>query len=1112
MKKINVALLLSLFVSVAFSQSYTLSTFAGGGFGDEADANLAKLNNPVSVVKDAAGNVYVSDENHFVVRKINKAGIITTYAGNGTEGYSGDGGLATKAQLNHPRGLALDAEGNLFISDKNNHCIRKVSVNGYISTVIGKGYGDSLQATNAVLNLPVKAIKDAKGNMFIIDQVNNRIRKVTPNGVITTFAGNGQSGYSGDGGPATQATFNTITGIALDAAGNLYATDFWNNCVRKISTSGIISTIAGNGESGYSGDGGPANKSLLPSPEDVTVDKLGNIFVSTGDRRIRKIGLDGIISTFAGVGTMGYSGDGGQAINAEFNSPVSIVLDDIGNMYVADCYNNVVRKINTSGVVSTIAGTGGDGFTGDGGLATAAQLYSPIALALDTANNLYITTGGRIRKVDQNGIITTFVGKKIDTFSGDGGAASLAGINFPQKLSVDSEGNLLFADAMNQRIRMVNSNGIISTIVGTGLTDYCGDGEQASKAMLYFPEAIAFDAKGSLYITDVANFRIRKVDVNGVISTFAGNGVDNYSGDGGLATSASVSGLSGIAVDGSGNVFLSAGQSRIRKVDVNGIISKFAGNVSSGFTGDGGLAISASLNAPEGLACDASGNVYVADASNMRIRKISTSGIISTIAGNGLGSSNCPSDFGNGGQALNACLCAPSGVFVDVSGEVYIADRANQRIRKVDNTGIISNVAGVTNFSGDGGLAISAELYWPTGVAIDSKGNKYIADQYHHIIRKVDKYGVITTIAGRRFGAFSGDGGLATEAVLNSPQGVAVDKQGNIFIADTYNNRVRKIDVNGIITTVAGSQAYGAAGDGGLATSAALYQPADIAVDNRGNIYIADRILSRIRKVDTNGIITTVAGSVSAGFSGDRGPANLASLNEPTDIAVDDAGNLYIADMYNQRIRKVDTNGVISTIAGTGNVGSLGDGSLAINAELNAPVGVTVDKNGVIYFTQFGTPLIRKIDGNGIITTIAGNQVQGYWNNGGDALKCSLFTPMGIAVDSIGQIYFADVINNRIGVLTSATGVLNLAKQEDFNEFFNVYPNPSSGKFTLSVNSDILPKQVSVINLFGEIICKETFITSSTVDLDLSAYSKGIYFVNIVSSDNRKFCQKMIIE
>jgi sugar lactone lactonase YvrE len=1112
MKKINLLILISLFISTTFSQSYTLSTFAGGGFGDEADANLAKLNNPVSVVKDAAGNIYFSDENHFVVRKINKAGIITTYAGNGTEGYSGDGGLATKAQLNHPRGLALDAEGNLFICDKNNHCIRKVSVNGYISTVIGKGYGDGLQATNAVLNKPVKAIKDANGNIFIIDQFNNRIRKVTPNGVISTFAGNGQKGYSGDGGPATNASFNIISGIALDAVGNLYVADFWNNCVRKISTAGIISTIAGNGESGFAGDGGPANKSLLSCPEDVTLDKLGNVYISTGDRRIRKIGLDGIISTFAGVGNMGYSGDGGLAINAEFNSPVSIVLDDIGNMYVADCYNNVVRKINTAGVVSTIAGTGGGGFTGDGGLATAAELYSPIAVALDASNNLYITTGGRIRKVDQNGIITTFVGKKTDTFSGDGGNAALAGINFPQKLFVDSEGNLLFADAMNQRIRMVNSKGIINTIVGNGFTDYCGDGELASRAMLNSPEAIAIDTKGTMYITDASNFRIRKVEVNGIISTFAGNGLEKYSGDGGLATSASLNGLSGIAVDKFGNVFLSAGLSHIRKVDVNGIISNFAGNGESGFKGDGGLAISASLNSPEGLACDASGNVYLADASNNRIRKISTNGIISTIVGNGINSSNCPSDFGNGGQALNACLFAPSGVFVDALGEVYIADGANQRIRKVDNNGIISNVAGVTIFSGDGGLAISAELFWPTGITLDSKGNKYIADQYHHIIRKVDKNGVITTIAGRRFGAFSGDGGLATEAVLNSPQGVAVDKNGNIFIADTYNNRIRKIDLNGIITTVAGSQGYGAFGDGGLATSATLYQPADIAIDKIGNLYIADRILSRIRKVDTNGIITTVAGNVYAGFSGDGGPANLASLNEPYDIAVDEAGNLFIADKYNHRIRKVDTNGIITTVAGTGNAGTFKDGNLAINAELNAPAGLTIDKKGEIYFTQFGIPLICKIDINGIITTIAGNKVQGNWNNGGDALKCALYYPMGIALDSTGQIYFADELNNRIGVLTPTTEVLNLANQDNYNEYFYTYPNPSSGKFRLSVNTNILPKQFTIIDIYGEIICEQSFNSSSTVDLDLSAYSKGIYFVNIVSSDNRIFCKKMVIE
>ena len=1114
MKKIFFLCLIMVSVSMSFGQAYQLSTFAGGGFGDGSDANLAKLNNPVCVVKDASGNLYVSDENHFVVRKINAAGIITTYAGIGTEGYSGDGGLATKAQLNHPRGLALDAAGNLYIADKNNHCIRKVSVNGIISTVIGKGYGDSLAATNAVLNNPVQAIKDANGNMFIIDQINNRIRKVNSNGVITTYAGNGQTGYSGDGGPATQASFNVITGIALDASGNLYATDSWNNCVRKISTSGIISTIAGNGQSGYSGDGGPANMALLASPEDVAVDKIGNIFISTGDRRIRKIALDGTISTFAGVGTMGYSGNGGPAVNAEFNSPVSIALDDLGNMYVADCYNHVVRKINTSGVVSTIVGTGVGGYSGDGGLATAAQLYNPIAVALDAANNLYITAEGRIRKVDQNGIITTVAGIQSITYSGDGGPATSAGLGFPQKISIDSDGNLYIACGI-QRIRMVNSNGVISTIAGTGLTDYCGDGAQASKAMLFFPDAIAFDAQGSLYITDVANFRIRKVATNGIITTLAGNGIENYSGDGGLATLASLNGLSGIAIDGTGNVFFSAGLNRIRKVDVNGIVSTFAGNVISGFMGDGGLATSARLYSPEGLACDASGNLYIADANNDRIRKISPNGIITSIAGSGLRGGNCPLNFGNGGQALQACLYAPSGVFVDPTGVIYIADRGNQRIRQIDNNGIISNVAGVSNFTGEGGLAASADFYWPYGLTSDSKGNIYVADQYHGIIRKIDKNGIITTIAGKRFRSFSGDGGPATEAVLNDPRGVAADKQGNIYIADTYNNRVRKIDVNGIITTIAGSQFFGAFGDGGLATSAALYHPTDIAIDNSGNIYISDSENNRIRKVDVNGIITTAAGSSTVGFAGDGGPATEASLYTPGEIALDDKGNLYIVDTYNQRIRKVDANGIISTIAGTGNAGNFGEGYLAVNAELNAPAGIAIDKNGVMYVTQFGSPLVKKIDVNGVMTTIAGNQSFGFWNNGGDALQCSLTMPSGIVVDSIGNIYFADLINNRIGKLSPVPFIPTSLNNFELENGFKVFPNPSKGNISLALlgkngNSDL--KKIMVYNMFGQIIHEETVFDKTSVSLDLSQHPKGVYVIKLTTSDNEQFCEKIILE
>jgi len=336
-------------------------------------------------------------------------------------------------------------------------------------------------------------------------------------------------------------------------------------------------------------------------------------------------------------------------------------------------------------------------------------------------------------------------------------------------------------------------------------------------------------------------------------------------------------------------------------------ITTVAGNGSEGYSGDGGPATSASLYYMWGVAVDGSGNIYIADAGNNRIRKVDAgTGTIATVAGNGtVGYS------GDGGPATSAGLYFAVGVAVDGAGNIYIADAYNNRIRKVDaGTGTITTVAGngTLGYSGDGGPATSASLYYVWGVAVDGSGNIYIADAYNNRIRKVDAgTQTITTVAGNGSSGYSGDGGPATSAALNRPEGVAVDASGNIYIADRVNGCIRKVDAaSGTITTVAGNGGVGYSGDGGPATSATLYYPPGVALDGSGNIYIADSSNGRIRQVDArNGIITTVAGNGSAGYSGDGGPATSAGLYFPLGVAVDGTGNIYIADTYNQRIRKV---------------------------------------------------------------------------------------------------------------------------------------------------------------------------------------------------------------
>ena len=325
----------------------------------------------------------------------------------GSEGVGGDGGAATAAQLNFPTGVAADAAGNVFIADTFNNRIRKVSVNGIITTVAGSGVrgfgGDGGPATAAQLNYPQAVAVDAAGNVFIADTGNMVVRKVSANGILTTVAGAAAvadaQGFSGDGGPATAAQLNNPKGLAVDASGSLFIADTGNQRIRKVS-GGIISTVAGGGTSGPGDDGGPATAAQLYNPVSVAVDATGNLFIAgTSDPRIRKVSASGIVTTVAGTGTQGFSGDGGPAAAAWLYEPWGVAADAAGNLFIADAGNQRIRKVTADGIITTIAGTGIQGSSGDGGPATAAPLDVLFAIAMDAKGNLFASTGNRVREL-----------------------------------------------------------------------------------------------------------------------------------------------------------------------------------------------------------------------------------------------------------------------------------------------------------------------------------------------------------------------------------------------------------------------------------------------------------------------------------------------------------------------------------------------------------------------------------------------------------------------------------------------------------------------------------------------------------------------------------------
>lgn len=644
----------------------TITTYAGPSDPvDGAQATAQFLDLPVNVRPDNAGGFYVVGGDK--VYHISADGMLRRTAGTGVSGFSGDGGSARLAQLNQPRGLAVDGAGNLFIADTRNH----------------------------------------------------RIRKVTPSGTITTVAGNGLDGFGGDGGAATSAAL-APSDVAVDRTGNLFISD--RNRIRKVNPDGIIVTVAGTGSPGLGGEGGPALSAQL-SADSVAVDRMGNLFISDGNSRIRKVTPAGIITTAAGTGESGFSGDGGPATSAQLRQPFGIAVDWDGNLFIADFANHRVRKVTAAGIMTTVAGTGASGFSGDGRLAVDAQLGGPFDVAVTETGSLLIADGnGRIRMVAPTGVITTAAGVGTGSFGGDGGPAASpqTELLFPTSAALDRDGNLFITDAT--RVRKVSSGGTITTVAGSS------DLSPAAAAFeLGFPRGIVIDPLGNLMVTDGANHRILKVSFDGMITTIAGNGTAGFSGDGGPASSARLNFPSGIALDPAGNLFIADnGNHRIRKITVSGVISTVAGTGVSGFGGDGSSAVSALIQQPNGVAIDAAGNLFIADTGDNRIRKVNVEGIITTVAGDGTRGFG-----GDGGAATLARLNAPGGIAVDSAGNLFVADHSNHRIRKVTRAGIITTIAGngSPGFSGDAGPAISAQLSWPVSVVLDSTGNNlYIVD------------------------------------------------------------------------------------------------------------------------------------------------------------------------------------------------------------------------------------------------------------------------------------------------------------------------------------------------------------------------------------------------
>ncbi len=674
--------------------------FLGNG-GPATNAGLGQLTG----LAFRTGNLYICDIDHHIVVKV-ASGIATVVAGDGRVGHSGDGdgGPATSAALNQVNGVAFDSSGNMYIAD-GFEGVRKVTPTGVISTFVpGCEAGldcnvtpvEGVFRTNTAMS-PNSIAVDTSNNVYVSDENHNKIRKIlASNGNVYTVAGNGTTGGPlGDGGLATNASFTgSPRGISLDASRNVYISD--GDRLRKVTAStGIINTIAG-----------PGGPSVFQQLHHSVVDAAGNVYVTDatafGGGVVHKVAPGGSVTNIIGGGAYGFSGDGGPATNAAFKQMWGIARDGSGNIYVADQFNYRVRKDTVStGIISTFAGSGRGNFWGDGGSATSAGIDKPQGMAFDFSGNMYIadTYNNRVRKVTTGGTISTFAGTGLPGFSGDGGAATSAKLNEPTSVAVDSNDNVFVADSENSLVRKITPGGIISTYAGGGGS--LGDGGPATSAQLAFAFSIALDKYNNLYIADAGNFRVRKVTAStGIINTVAGNGVNAYSGDGGPATSASLQNLFHISIGPDGSLYITSGGggTSVRKV-TNGIINRWAGsldpstwcNVYGGdpcvSPGSTTKALNLLMESPPAPAFYGSGSVFLGDSNNW-VMVVPPNQIVAYLVdagpnGDGSGRTGQGGYSGDGGPALKAMLYFPTALATDPLGNLYIVDQSNFRIRKV---------------------------------------------------------------------------------------------------------------------------------------------------------------------------------------------------------------------------------------------------------------------------------------------------------------------------------------------------------------------------------------------------------------------------------------------
>lgn len=695
-----------------------------------------------------------------------------------------------------------------------------------IFTIAGVGYKVGGLAQESDAGWPMGVVRSLsylwRDDLIVVDYHAHRLWRIDSAGILHALAGDGIPGNVGDGGAALSARFYWPHDLTQDKSGNLYLSDLGNQVIRRIDgKTAIVTRVAGSGKVGRGGDGGLALDAELDTTCGVAVDDDGNIFLSSEwASNIRRVDArTGIITRFAGqhashapganrptrgpgLSLVGYHGDGAAAIDAAFRHPEHLAFDTHGNLYVCDNSNDRIRRIDRqTGVVTTVFGTGQRASNGDGSPATEASTLMPDALCLDTCGNLYVGEkyGYRVRKVSAaTGIASTLVGNGVPGFGEEGLRGSQTHVNSVEcGIWADADGTVFWSDCSGRLRRYDGATGVVTTVLG-GTSVH--DGEAATAGFLNGPGGLAVRPDGTIIIADVWNQRIRALDPQtGLIRTVAGNGARAFGGDNYPATSAYLGNPHDVAVDRQGRILIADTRNgRIRRVELDGSLRTLAGTTLPWDAGEGrwdkgdhGPANSASFGGIEAVAVDMESHIYVGDCTFGRIRKVDAhTGIITTIAGVGI-----PGNSGDGGAATKARIGAPTAIRFDGAGNLYFSDRANHLVRCIDVDGIITTVVGCgqAGFALDGEIATAAAIDTPFGLAISPNGELYFSDSRNNRVRRVNAYGKLETVVGGALPGDGGEGGLATLAMLNEPHGLTWWGKDLLLISDHYNNRIKAV-------------------------------------------------------------------------------------------------------------------------------------------------------------------------------------------------------------------------------------------------------------------------------------------------------------------------------